>query len=122
MRMTILVWSLWYLIEDIPKHGRCFAHTLQLVVKDGMKEVSPHLKTVIAKAANLVKYVRKSIKASEILDEEKRLQADNATRWNSQLTMIRSVLEVSEEKLNKLDTVQLTGYERKLLHELCLLL
>lgn len=111
-----------YPIEDIPKHGRCFAHTLQLVVKDGMKEVSPHLKTVIAKAANLVKYVRKSIKASEILEEEKRLQADNATRWNSQLTMIRSVLGVPEEKLNKLDTVQLTGYEQKLLHELCLLL
>lgn len=34
------------------------------------------------------------------------------------MTMIHSVLEVPEEKLNKLDTVQLTGYGRKLLQTL----
>ncbi|CAG2203266.1 unnamed protein product [Mytilus edulis] len=85
-------------------------------------DASPHLKTVISKASNIVRYVRKSINASDILEGEKRLQADNATRWNSQITMIRSVLEVSEEKLNKLDTIKLTGYERKLLQELCLVL
>lgn len=108
--------------NDLPKHGRCYAHTLQLVVKDGLKDASPHLKTVISKVSSIVKYVRKSLNATEILEGEKRLQADNATRWNSQITMIRSVLEVSEEKLNKLDTIRLTGYERKLLQELCLVL
>ncbi|XP_063438060.1 zinc finger BED domain-containing protein 4-like [Mytilus trossulus] len=108
--------------DDLPKHGRCYAHTLQLVVRDGLKDASPHLKTVISKASNIVRYVRKSINASDILEGEKRLQAENATRWNSQITMIRSVLEVSEEKLNKLDTIKLTGYERKLLQELCLVL
>ncbi|CAC5375191.1 unnamed protein product [Mytilus coruscus] len=40
---------------------------LQLVVKDGLKEASPHLKTVISKASNTVKYARKSKNASYIL-------------------------------------------------------
>lgn len=38
-----------------------------------MKEVSFYLKIVIVKVVNLVKYVRKFIKVSEILEEEKRL-------------------------------------------------
>lgn len=33
-----------------------------------------HLKTVIAKFANLFKYVRKSTKATENLEEEKRME------------------------------------------------
>lgn len=65
-----------------------------------------HLKTVNAKLANLFKYVRKSTKATENLEEKK--------GWNSQLTRICSVLEVPEVKLSKLDTVQLTGNERKM--------
>lgn len=36
-----------------------------------MKEVSFYLKIVIVKVVNLVKYVRKFIKVSEILEEEK---------------------------------------------------
>lgn len=40
-------------------------------IKDIQKLAPLRFKTVIAKAANLVKYVRKSIKASEILEEEK---------------------------------------------------
>lgn len=108
--------------EDFPKHGRCYAHTLQLVVKDGLKEISSHLRNVIEKAAKIVKHTRHSLHATDILEGEKRLQAANETRWNSQIVMIRSVLNVPEEKLNKLDTVHLTTYERKLLQELCSIL
>lgn len=53
--------------------------------------------------------------ATAVIEGEKRLQSANETRWNSQIVIIRSVLNVSEEKLNKLDTVHLTSYERKLL-------
>ena len=60
-----------------------------------------HLKTVVAKASNIINFVRKSVNASEILEGEKKLQASNATLWNSQLYMIKSILNVPEEKLNK---------------------
>ena len=60
-----------------------------------------HLKTVVAKASNIVNFVRKSINASEILEGEKKLQASNATLWSSQLYMIKPILNVPGEKLNK---------------------
>ena len=62
----------------------------------------------IASDAPVVKHVRKSVNASEILESEKRLQATNVTRWNSQLKMVRSVLRVPDEKLISLDTQTLT--------------
>ena len=105
--------------DHIPKHSRCYAHTLQLVVKDGLRDCTSHIKTVIGKASSLVSFVRRSIHASEILEDEGRLQACNATRWNSQMVMIRSVLNVGEDKLKQIDcSVKLSTYERKLLVEL----
>ena len=38
--------------DRLPLHLPCFAHTLQLVVRDGLKEAGQHLKTVISKAAS----------------------------------------------------------------------
>ena len=37
------------------EHDTCFAHTLQLVIKDGMKEMSP-IKKGLAKVATVQKY------------------------------------------------------------------
>lgn len=109
--------------ECLPKHARCYAHTLQLVVNDGLRECSSNLKSVIGKVSNVVKHVRKSVNASDILEEENRLQTATVTRWNSQLIMIRSVLKIPEEKLNKVEGAQkISSYERKLLSELCTIL
>lgn len=108
--------------ECLPKHSRCFAHSLQLVVRDGLNDCTGHLKQLITKASKIVNYVRKSVIASEILADEKRLQAANSTRWNSQFYMLKSILEVEEEKLNQLDCIKLTSYERKILDELCIIL
>ena len=83
-----------------PNHQRCYAHTSQLVVKDGLLQCGSHMKKVVAKVSNLVNYVRKSQHASKLLENEKRLQTATVTRWNSQLYMIQSVLKVLEEKLN----------------------
>ena len=78
------------IIDDsgLPKHFRCYAHSLKLVVRDGLKEAGQHLKTVVAMAANIVNFVWKSVNANKILEGAKKLQASNATRWNSQLYMI----------------------------------
>ena len=86
----------------LPEHDPCFAHTLQLVVKDGLKEAGA-LTKVIAKASKVVTYVRKSTIATDLLEGEGRLQAANATRWNSEVKMIRSVLKISQQKLDQLE-------------------
>ena len=84
------------------KHHACFGHTLQLVVKDGLDKVGT-VGTVIKKCSNLVSFVRRSTVAADVLRGEKRLQASNTTRWNSQLKIIRSIFEVPESKLAELE-------------------
>lgn len=76
------------------------------------EESENQLKIVIVISANFSKYVR--IYATDILKRK-------TGRWNSQLTMISSVLEVPEVITSKFDTVLITGNERKL-HELNLVL
>ena len=57
------------------------------------------------------------------MEDYNRVQNANATRWNSQLHMIKSVLKVPENKLNEIGCkTKLSTYERKLLGELCTVL
>lgn len=106
--------------EYLPERNPCFAHTLQLAVKDGWDKAGPCLTRVMAKAAKLVSFVRRSTHATDFLEGEKRLQQANNTRWNSQLIMIRSILNVPHEKLSALDSpVKLTAFERTTLQEMC---
>lgn len=110
------------LADDIcfPKHTRCYAQTLQLVVRVGLKECGKSKKKVISKAAKIAVRVRKSVMATDILEGEKRIHSANPTRWNSQLILIQSILEIPEDKMNKLEACpKLTAYERKLLMEIC---
>lgn len=109
--------------DFLPEHHPCFAHTLNLVVKDGLKNAG-QLSKVIQKASKVVSYVRKSIHATEYLENEGelKLQAANATRWNSELRMIRSVLRVPHEKLADLNTVTLTQHDRNILKDLIVIL
>ena len=44
------------LTEYLQTHSRCYAHSLQLVVKDGLKDASQLLKNVIAKATYVVHF------------------------------------------------------------------
>ena len=97
----------------------CFIHTLQLTVKDGLKDVGK-LRSVIAKVAALVAHVRRSCNASEVLDGCLKLQPANQTRWNSQLKMLRSLLRIPQANIDQLDFPgKLTTYETKLVRELC---
>ena len=88
-------------VAPVPERVPCFAHRLQLAVKDGLKDAG-QLKAVISKVSSFVSFVRKSHHASELLEKCNKLQLANATRWNSQLKMIRSVLQVPDnmEKIN----------------------
>lgn len=89
---------------DIPTHQPCFSHTIQLVVKDGLKHAD-QINRVLGKVAKLVSHVRSSTQASELLEREAniRLQAANVTRWNSQVIMLKSLLKVPDTTMEKLD-------------------
>lgn len=79
----------------------CFAHTVQLVIKDGLKEAA-QVNKVLGKVSKLVTHIRSSTKASDLIGAEVRLQAANATRWNSQLYMLKSLLKVSNDTLEQI--------------------
>lgn len=104
-------------LYETSQHIRCFAHTLQLVIKNGFKQAG-NINKVISKVSTIVSHVKKSIHAAEVLESEKALQKANTTRWNSQLNMIRSVLRNPEEKLNSLETQKLTNCDRKIISDL----
>ena len=94
------------------EHHSCFAHCIQLVVKDGLAKAG-QIGSIIKKCSKLVSFVRKSTIAADVLKDDKRLQADNVTRWNSQLKMIRSLLAIEERKLLEIeDAPKLTSHER----------
>ena len=77
------------------KRISCFAHTLQLCVNDGIKGCT-RLKSPLAKAGKIVAHVRKSTLATEELEKrfDKVLIAKNDTRWNSQVMMVRRLMEL----------------------------
>ena len=63
------------------EHHACFAHVLQLVVKDGMAKAG-QINTVIKMCSSLVSFVCRSTVVADVLKDETRLQADKSTRWN----------------------------------------
>ena len=66
-------------IDYVSEHDTCFAHTLQLVLKDGFKEIGT-VNNILAKVATIVVHACRSQHATEILEGESRLQLKNATQ------------------------------------------
>ncbi|MGH0147293.1 UNVERIFIED_CONTAM: hypothetical protein FKN15_010205 [Acipenser sinensis] len=97
-----------------PECSPCFAHTLQLVVRDALEQAGP-LRQVMAKVSRIVSNCHKYTKATELLEGHYKLQISNATRWNNQLKMLRSMLKVPAEILSELHA----PYKLKIIAELC---
>ena len=98
-------------LDLLPTHHPCFSHMIQLVVKDGLDNAD-QVKRVLGKITRLVSHVHHSTKASDVFEDDLKLQMANATRWNSQLTMIKSLLRVSNSTMEKLDyNGKLNAYE-----------
>ncbi|XP_076301646.1 zinc finger BED domain-containing protein 4-like [Lasioglossum baleicum] len=85
--------------ERIP----CFAHTLQLVIKDAIKPCS-ELVTLLTKCRRIVRYFHRSSAANQKLKREQlaqypgrtplKLIIDCETRWNSQYDMLNRLMNV----------------------------
>ncbi len=101
----------WNAVEDetgtLPIRYPCIAHTLQLVVHDGLSEASQKIKQVLAKSEALVSSIHKSCKATELLEEVAscKIPAPNSTRWNSKLSMISAIVKIEDEHEGALQRV-----------------
>jgi len=81
-------------------HFGCFAHSLQLVIKDGLF-VQRAINDVLAICRNIVEHFHRSSVASHNLKRiqeslsipQHKLKLDISTRWNSTLYMFQSILE-----------------------------
>ena len=64
-----------------------------MVVKDGMAHAD-QVKRILKKVSRLINHVCHSTVSSEIFEGFNCLQISNATRWNSELTMLESLMQV----------------------------
>ena len=78
------------------------------------------LSSILAKASRIVNHVRKSTIATEKMETlyGKTLLAKNDTRWNSQLKMVRRIVEIDVDKVVEKRELYLTSYEKAVLQEL----
>jgi hypothetical protein len=67
----------------------CFAHSLQLVIRDGLSSM-PYLSKTLAKCSELSRKSHKSTKVADLVDDlDKRISRSNVTPWNSEYLLVR---------------------------------
>jgi hypothetical protein len=83
----------------VPFRHSCVAHSLQLVVGDGLKEAMLSIKLLLQKCGSLVSSIHKSCKATEQLEAEAGfgIPSPNVTRWNIHFRMISAINRISTE-------------------------
>lgn len=115
------------------EHLGCIAHTINLIVKDGLKHQV--IQTIIEKVRTIVKHFRRSNKANEKLVKYQqnlgkaplKLLLEVATRWNSCFYMLQRCVELEEAMKSTLAIIDrdlpiLTATEWTIIKELCLIL
>lgn len=101
------------------KHLSCFAHTLQLVVNDAVK--NSLILPIIDKSKSIVRAFKMSTVATEILRNEQsklnkpklKLIQEVPTRWNSLYFMIKRLLEVGDAlaiAISKVETINISYF------------
>jgi len=75
-------------------------------VKDGINGAEGEILKLQTKASKIVSYVRNLTHATDILEGKINVQAANGMQSNLQVFIISSLLRVSKEKLDILETVQ----------------
>lgn len=111
-------------------HVRCFAHILNLIVRNAIQ--LPSVQSIIQKVKNITEYVRRSTVASAKLCEVQqqmkqdllRPKQDVVTRWNSTFYMLQRFIQIKEPLVSTLALVNpqlpaLTLVEWESLKEIC---
>ena len=80
----------------------CFAHTLQLCIRDGFQDL-PHISKILEKCRILAKLSSQSTKLADILEELNRhINKMNMTRWNSEYMLMKSILSIGKTDLDSI--------------------
>jgi zinc finger BED domain-containing protein 4 len=78
----------------------CFAHTLQLCIRDGLKNATCVPK-LLSKCKALAKFSHRSCKAADLFEQiNKHIHKSNATRWNSEFMLIKSIVSLGKDDLD----------------------
>ena len=100
----------------LPEHYRCFSYTLQLFVRDGLKD-AVHRGKVLNKVFQPVSYVHHSTVAAAILEAVLHIKL---THCSSQVRMIRPLSHIDNDMIDRFDCQQkLNVYKTNILRELC---
>jgi len=92
-------------------HLSCFAHILNLVVRNGIQQ--PQIQEIIQKVKSIPEYTRRSTVVSAKLRQTQlqmgqpqlRLKQDIPTRWNSTYYMLKRITEVKDPLISTLALV-----------------
>lgn len=83
----------------------CFAHTLQLVIRDGLEKIS-HISKVMEKCQNLARCAHKSTKIADLLDQLNRhIERPTVTRWNSDYMLLKSIMSMSKDDVQSISNM-----------------
>ena len=83
--------------DPSPIRLSCFAHTLQLCVRDGLKN-APHVSKLLGKCQTIANYSPKSSKIADLLEQLNRpIHKMNLTRWNSEYLLIKSIYSIGKK-------------------------
>ncbi|XP_017263504.1 zinc finger BED domain-containing protein DAYSLEEPER-like [Kryptolebias marmoratus] len=108
----------------------CFAHSLQLVVHDGMKEVKTISRT-IAKTSKFATLLHSSSQFKDKFEAafgtNKSVPAANSTRWNSTFKQVQALTTLEHKSLSEMcskdyEDVVFSAREWNQLKELCVVL
>ncbi|CAF3189346.1 unnamed protein product [Rotaria socialis] len=90
---------------NIASRLSCFAHSLQLTVRDGVANV-PCLSKCLLKCIKLAEWSHKSTKIADLLDDiGKSISQRTVTRWSSEYLLMKSILSL--EKANVDDITEI---------------
>jgi hypothetical protein len=88
--------------DDIAVRLSCFAHTLQLAIRDGLKD-TPYLSRSLLKCVKLAQRSYKSTKIADLLEDiGKAINRSNVTRWNSDYMLIKSIVALGKTTVDEI--------------------
>lgn len=88
--------------HQLPLRLSCFAHTLQLSIRDGLDNVVD-LSKPLMKCIKLAQRSNKCTQVAELLDDVgKALSRSNTTRWSSEYMLIKSVVALGKEIIDEI--------------------